>query len=278
MLSPILTHNHHHHHHHHLRKGKHHHTPMYTKLLTSTASTTLPTISTSSRQNSYSNVITQQQQQQQSKRTIHHHRHHNSCDINYNTITTTSDVNVNVNVNANVNCSNKENENQCNYNTPLQKKRTVNHFNKRIPSIVIYNNELSVQNGSKTRVFLKQKEGTIKSRNKTQIGGKLFEVRSNDDRLNCKERLSTLSPVTLVRSKSILKQRQRGGSVNGHKNDEGGRSCRNKVTFGSKSVPIAEVIKVKSYREDVMKVKKEYEKQRIENQQQQAVCSECLLF
>lgn len=270
MLSPILTHNHHHHHH--LRKGKHHHTPMYTKLLTSTASTTLPTISTSSRQNSYSNVITQQQQQQQqSKRTIHH-RHHNSCDINYNTITTTSDVNVNAN------CSNKENENQCNYNTPLPKKRTVNHFNKRIPSIVIYNNELSVQNGSKTRVFLKQKEGTTKSRNKTQIGGKLFERRSNDDRLNCKERLSTLSPVTLVRSKSILKQRQRGGSVNSHKNNEGSRSCRNKVTFGSKSVPIAEVIKVKSYREDVMKVKKEYEKQKIENQQQQAVCSECSLF
>ena len=269
MLSPILTHNQHYHHHHHPRKGKHHHTPMYTKLLTSTASTTLPTISTSSRQNSYSNVITQQQQQ--SKRTIHH-RHHNSCDINYNTITTTSDVN------ANVNCSNKENENQCNYNTPLPKKRTVNHFNKRIPSIVIYNNELSVQNGNKTRVFLKQKEGTAKSRNKTQIGGKLFERRSNDDRLNCKERLSTLSPVTLVRSKSILKQRQRGGSVNSHKNNEGSRSCRNKVTFGSDSVPIAEVIKVKSYREDVMKVKKEYEKQKIENQQQQAVCSECSLF
>ena len=262
MLSPILTHNQHYHHHHHPRKGKHHHTPMYTKLLTSTASTTLPTISTSSRQNSYSNVTTQP------KRYLH--RHHNSCDINYNTITT-SDVNVNVN------CSNKENENHCNYNTPLQKKRTVNHFNKRIPSIMIYNSESSLQKGNQMRVFLKQKEGVTKSRNKTQIGGKLFE-RSNDDKMNSKERLNTLSPVLLVRSKSILKQRQRGGSVNERKNDDACRSCRNKVTFGSKSVPIAEVIQVKSYREDVMKVKKEYEKQKLENQQQQTVCSECSLF
>ena len=138
-------------------------------------------------------------------------------------------------------------------------------------------NSSSITETFKSKIEMKDKRDTIRVP-RFQIGAPMFSSEKHFSSRNQKEK-SYLSPeINIPRSRSILKKR-RTLTLESNLSSKRRDTSNNKVRFGSEAVPVVQVFKVKSYRNEYKEMQQKYEQQRIENEKQKTVCSGvCIIF
>ena len=157
--------------------------------------------------------------------------------------------------------------------SPENIKRTLSPIVIKIP----YEDDKHRLRYKKSKIVMKDKRDTIRVP-RFQIGAPMFSSENHFSSRNQKEK-SYLSPeINIPRSRSILKKR-RTLTLESNLSSKRRDTSNNKVRFGSEAVPVVQVFKVKSYKNEYKEMQQKYEQQRIENEKQKTVCSGvCIIF